>query len=155
MLIEEFKIREMTDEDIDAILLIEKDSFKSPWNRNHFLFEIKSNSLSINGVGLLNNAVIGYVMAWTIMNELHINNIAVRKDLRERGFGTQLLSWILKKGMEKRIECAMLEVRENNISAINLYKKLGFIECGRRKKYYADDGSDAILFYKDIKVDKI
>ena len=75
-------------------------------------------------------------------------NIAVKKDYRRQGIATLLLNHILNICKEKEINTIHLEVNEENFSAISLYQKLGFKECGRRKQYY-DNTYDAILMKKN------
>ena len=72
-------------------------------------------------------------------------NIAVKKDYRRQGIATLLLKHILSLCKQKSLKAVNLEVNEENFSAISLYQKFDFKECGRRKQYY-DNKYDAILF---------
>ena len=87
--------------------------------------------------------IIGYVMADEERNL--IVSIAVHPDYRRRGYGKMLMEHVLKFMRGKVI----LQVRKSNEAAINFYKKLGFREMGKIRKYYID-GEDAILMAKMI-----
>lgn len=77
--------------------------------------------------------------------ELEIYNIAVRQSMRRRGHGTVLLESVLGAARRNGVSRAVLEVRTGNTSALALYARAGFVECGRRKGYYADTGEDALV----------
>ena len=93
------------------------------------------------------NKIVGFAGIKIILDEADIMNIAVKKDYRRQGIATLLLNHILKICKEKGIKTIHLEVNEENFSAISLYQKFGFEECGRRKQYY-DNKYDAILMKK-------
>ena len=93
------------------------------------------------------NKIVGFAGIKIILDEADIMNIAVKKDYRRQGIATLLLNYILTICKEKSITTIHLEVNEKNFSAISLYQKLGFKECGRRKQYY-DNKYDAILMKK-------
>ena len=93
------------------------------------------------------NKIVGFAGIKIVLDEADIMNIAVKKDYRRQGIATLLLNHILTVCKEKSIKTINLEVNEDNFSAISLYQKLGFKECGRRKQYY-DNKYDAILMKK-------
>lgn len=76
---------------------------------------------------------------------LEIHNIAVRKQLRRKGLAWTLLRHSLQWARSQGFERCLLEVGEGNAAALALYAKAGFVVLGRRKKYYADTGEDAIV----------
>ena len=74
-------------------------------------------------------------------------NIVVRKSYRNQGIGQELLEELLHLAKETDLKICNLEVNENNLSAIHLYEKNGFVVIGRRPKYYHNI-DDAILMQK-------
>ena len=79
----------------------------------------------------------------------HITNIAVHPDHRRKGIGQAMLEFAFKKARELGAAKMTLEVRKSNVTAQQLYRKLGFIEKGIRKGYYADTNEDAIIMWKE------
>ena len=140
-------IREMTLEDVDGVLEVEKNSFTTPWSKESFIMEVTRNKLARYLVVSLDGSIVGYAGFWLIVGEAHITNIAVHSDYRGRGFGNLLLEGLIR--LAKKLNCGSmtLEVRESNIVAQNLYKKYGFVEAGVRSNYYADVGEDAIIMW--------
>ena len=93
--------------------------------------------------------IFGFAGLWFNIDEAHIMNIAVRKDFRKNGIGSELLSFLIDEAKSKGKMCITLEVRDNNIPAIKLYKKFNFDILGRRKKYY-NNVNDAIIMTKNF-----
>ena len=90
-----------------------------------------------------NEDIYGFAGFRTIFEEMEIMNIVTKKDKRNQGFASNMLSYILRYAYEHEMEKINLEVNEHNLPAIKLYKTYGFKEVGRRNKYYKD--GDAIL----------
>ena len=130
---------------LNDILLIEKESFKSPWSYKSFLNEL-NNRVSSNWVYLKNTKVLGYVFGWNIDSDYYINNIAVSPGYRRQGIAVKLLNNIIKL----KADNIYLEVSRVNKKAIALYEKMGFKEDGIRKNYYSDN-TDAILYKMELK----
>ncbi len=93
--------------------------------------------------------VCGFAGLWFNIDEAHIMNIAVRKDFRKNGIGSELLNFLIDEAKSKKKMCITLEVRDDNIPAIELYKKFNFDILGRRKKYY-NNVNDAIIMTKSF-----
>ena len=142
-------LRPMVEADLRAILEIEHASFGTPWRATHFLHELRNNRWAINRVGELEGAVIAYACLWCIHEELKINNIAVREDLRGRGVGRWLLLCLLREGLVRGCDVATLEVRPGNRTALSLYCSHGFEQVGRRRDYYGP-GEDALLMTLEL-----
>jgi ribosomal-protein-alanine N-acetyltransferase len=96
----------------------------------------------------LGETVVGYGGMWFIIDEAHVTNIAVHPDYRQRKIGEMIVQEMIKTAKENGINGMTLEVRVSNTAAINLYKKLGFVDYGIRKGYYADTGEDALIMWK-------
>lgn len=143
-------IREMTIEDIDQVLEIEKDSFTTPWSRDAFIVEVTENMLAKYIVADLGGMVVGYGGIWIIIDEGHVTNIAILKDYRGLGIGKKILEGLIYICSERNINAMTLEVRESNEIAKSLYRQYGFKEYGIRPNYYADDNEDAIIMWRRI-----
>ena len=170
-----FYADEMTLEDIPAVMFIEKTSFPVPWpeqayrheileNRNGYFIVIRLRQ-SGDAVGptqrpgsrnLLERLVsrqarpsvqpiIGFAGLWMFVDEGHISTIASHRDWRGRGVGELLLVTLLREAQRRSDIFATLEVRVSNTVAQNLYRKYGFTEVGRRKRYYRDNDEDALI----------
>ena len=142
---EEVLIRRMGREDLDAVTAIEEETFAIPWSRESFRQELERNVAARYLVAETDGQVVGYAGAWVILDESHITNIAVREDARGRGIGKLLTSRLLQVLSNLGACYATLEVRVSNERAQNLYKSLGFISVGKRKRYYEDNNEDAFL----------
>lgn len=138
-------IRKMTLEDFDQVVAIDQLSFSLPWPARSFRFELTDNPASRCWVMELDGRVVGMLVAWLIVDEIHIATIATHPDFRGRGIGRNLLSHALRSAMDEGVVKSFLEVRESNEVARKMYRSFGFLEDGRRKEYYKDTGEDAIL----------
>ncbi len=94
-----------------------------------------------------NDEIIAFGGLWFNIDEAHVMNIAVKKEFRRQHVGTELLEFLVAEAKKENKNCITLEVREDNVPAIELYKKLEFDEIGRRKKYY-EKLYDAIIMTK-------
>jgi len=140
----EIAICRMTEADLDEILAIENGSFPLPWNRDHFLDELKS----VHAFPLVafdpEENVMGYICPRLLFDEGHILNVAVNRAFRGCGVGRHLVERVLRDCREGGADTVSLEVRPSNHAAISLYRQLGFVETGRRRNYY-ENGEDALL----------
>ena len=138
-------IRRMRTDDIDTVTAIEQATFARPWSRESFCQELERNVAARYLVAETEGRVIGYAGAWIILDESHITNIAVASAYRGRGIGKQLTQALLQYLSNLGACYATLEVRVSNQRAQNLYKTLGFVSVGKRKRYYEDNQEDAYL----------
>lgn len=144
-----FEIDRITPEDLDSIVAIENVSFPTPWPKRVFEREIRSQK-SYNRAVRFGGMVVGYIVTWTIYDEVHILNIAVHPDFRKMGIGERMLRDCVCYSSECGLKYALLEVRVSNTGAINLYEKLGFKTIHTRRKYYSDTGEDAYVMMVEI-----
>lgn len=145
------KIRKMTEHDIEEVWQIERDLFSIPWSKASFLFEAGNNRNSYAIIGTHKGTIAGYAVGWFVADELHIGNIAVVRYLQGKGAGKQLLESLLGEAFKRSIRHATLEVRVSNVRAINLYRGYGFKGIALRKRYYSDNGEDALVMLAEIK----
>jgi ribosomal-protein-alanine N-acetyltransferase len=137
----------MREEDIDQVLTIEETSFLSPWSRKSFETELQK-EFGISLVVLDDNRIVGYLVEWLVADEIHIANIAVHPDYRQRGIGERLMQEVIRNS--GGFSWIRLEVRRSNKAARELYAKLGFREVGVRRNYYVQEGEDAILMVRRL-----
>jgi len=130
-----------------SIHTIEKETFSDPWSLDAILYEIEN---SICFVAVKENTVLGHVTMRHIIDEGHINNIAVKKNAQQAGIGTKLLNALIAEAKEKGITALTLEVRASNTPALSLYKKHSFEIHGYRKNYYAHPTEDAAIMWKKL-----
>lgn len=139
-------IRRMTLNDVDGVHAIEAATFARPWTRQDFVKEMTTNACARYLVAEKDGAVIGYAGAWIVLDEAHVTNVAVAESWRGRGVGRQLTAALMQYAANLGVVYATLEVRKSNEKAKRLYQSLGFEYVGVRKRYYEDNGEDALLY---------
>lgn len=139
-------VRKMNECDLKTVLEINNLCFNPPWRLETLKNEFK-NKFSKYIVVLKEEKVIGYIGIWLIIDEIHITNVAIHQDYRGIGASNILMDAIVDLCRAQSIPSITLEVRSNNIVAINLYKKYGFVEEGIRKNYYGEN-LDALIMWK-------
>ena len=144
-----FQFRLMTLDDIPDVMVIEHEAFTLPWTEEAFHNELTHNHFAKYMVMELDGKAIGYAGMWTIMDEAHITNIAVREAYRGRKLGEKLLDELMKTAAYLGMERMTLEVRVSNRIAQSLYQK-GFESAGLRKGYYSDNGEDAMIMWANL-----
>jgi [ribosomal protein S18]-alanine N-acetyltransferase len=140
-------IRSATAEDIPAILAIEQKAEHAahwPEERYREMFESEDSQrliLIIEERG----TVQGFVIGQPLDQECEIENLVVASDARRQGLGSKLLQGLIDAANHVRVTAFFLEVRESNLAARALYNGAGFVENGRRKRYYREPEEDGIL----------
>ncbi len=79
----------------------------------------------------------------------HIISVAVMPNFRNQGIGYSLVEQALSALSANHADECYLEVRTNNVQAINLYKKMGFDVTRSIPRYYFD-GFDAYVMTKPL-----
>lgn len=141
-------IRQATAEDVDDIYEIEKLCFPDPWSRDALIYELEENPRAFYIVADLDGQVVGYAGLWWIEDEGHITNVAVKPGFRNRRIGAGIIGVMLDFTSKEGILHHTLEVRRSNEPAISLYEKFGFRTEGVRKKYYLNNGEDALIMWR-------
>jgi ribosomal-protein-alanine N-acetyltransferase len=142
-------IRAMKPDDLPEVTIIDREASPLPWSGDIFANELNS-SLARNLVAESEGRIIGYLCFWIVAGEVQIQNIAVRRDWRGCGVASRLLAGLREIAGGEQADTATLEVRSRNESAIRLYVKNGFVVKGIRRKYYDDDGDDALIMGADL-----
>jgi [ribosomal protein S18]-alanine N-acetyltransferase len=94
-------------------------------------------------------SIVGYAGIWIMTDEAHITTIASHPEVRGRGVGEFLLVALIHRAIEIGARWMTLEVRASNAVAQNLYRKYTFKEMGVRRRYYSDNGEDALVMWTD------
>lgn len=148
------KIAAAKTDDLDEIMAIEARSFATPWSPELFLYDYDNEHAYINvAKDDQKNNICGYICFALIHDELSIMNLAVDPECRRKRIATQLLSDAIEFAKARGASVAFLEVRESHRGTQELYKKCGFVQAAVRRKYYADNGEDAILMINFINKD--
>lgn len=151
-----FHLRRMTVDDVPAVSELDRLSFSLPWPERSFRFEVTNNPSSRCWVAESAGRVVGALVAWLLVDELHIATLATHPDFRRQGIAQALLTHGLKLAAQEGALSSFLEVRAGNESAQALYRKFGYEEIGRRPRYYKDNNEDAILMtLEKLNVEKL
>ena len=136
------ELRPMCDADIDAILVIEADSFAAPWPRSAFEMALVAPEL----LCLVAHAdgVAGYLIACPDRQHTLIANVAVALHHRRLGLGRRLMETALRWAQDRGADSCRLDVRMSNTAAQHLYEGLGFHRAGVRRGYYPNPREDAL-----------
>ncbi len=120
---------------ISQIAAIEREAMDEPWSENMLLSELNSPSAHII-VGVEGDEVVCYGGFLQAEDEADVLNVAVKRELRGRGLGKLVMSELISLAKRNSVKTLTLEVREDNLPAIALYRGLGFETVGVRKRYY-------------------
>lgn len=137
-------IGEMSLDDLDDVMEIERLSFVSPWTKRLFE-ETLISPISLSLVIKKDAETMGYIILYSVVDEAHILNIAIHPGFRVKGYASSLMQYVLDYFEKKGVHEFFLEVREGNVAAITLYQRFGFVKIGKRKKYYAETNEDALV----------
>ena len=111
---------------LNEILDIEKIVFTKPWTREQLQNDLVLSANSENWVYMEDQQVVGYILGWKVMDEFHLNNIAVHSDFQRRHIGRSLIEHITNHLQSQNIQRIYLEVSGKNKPAQQLYKSMGF-----------------------------
>src|SRR5712691_6146176 len=137
-------------EEIDAVLVVEEASFSNPWSREMYLAELENKGISFCFVAKDEHGrVAGFCSFWHVLDELHINNLAVLPEFRRAGIAASLLKRVLKEGAALGARRATLEVRRSNDPARLLYERFGFSIASVRRAYYTKPVEDALVLWRE------
>lgn len=144
-------IREMSLKDLDTVVDLEKELFSDSWSYKSFLHELTNNQISHYFVLENENIIIGYFGFIIVLDECQIYNIAVAKEFQSRGYGKKMIEFIIDFCKKKDVKWIILEVREYNFPALELYMKYGFKKAARIQGYYRHPLEDGILMKLELR----
>jgi [ribosomal protein S18]-alanine N-acetyltransferase len=140
----ELRLRRLGYGDLPSVISVERRSFPTPWSLAMFVLELSKPS----GICLAaedSEGLVGYLVCARYDDVWHLMNVAVHPDRRRRGVATELIERLFDNaGTDARFT---LEVRVSNGPAIAMYQRFGFRSAGRRRRYYHDNGEDALIMW--------
>lgn len=139
-----YKIRRMTEADVDAVMAIERDIYPFPWTEGIFRDCLRAGY----GCWIIERDAEnhGYCVMMAGGGDAHVLNLCVKPASRGQGLGRNLLAHMIDKARHLAAQTLLLEVRPSNRAAIQLYQSVGFNEIGIRKDYYpAHNGREDAL----------
>ncbi|MCA1564028.1 MAG: ribosomal protein S18-alanine N-acetyltransferase, partial [Acidobacteria bacterium] len=136
--------------DLDEVAALEAECFTNPWTREMLEREIAASDVARvyvlrDGTG----RVVAFCTCWLVVDELHVNTIAVDPVQRRSGLATLLMRQVMDEAVRCGARRATLEVRASNEAARRLYATLGFVESAVRPRYYSHPEEDAIILWRE------
>jgi ribosomal-protein-alanine N-acetyltransferase len=146
------KIRRLTYADLPQVIALERRAFPTPWSLAMFVLEL-SKSSGVCLAAVRDGELVGHLICSRYDTVWHIMNVAVDPAHRRQGIASALLEELIERVGGNRGEGGggaqiTLEVRPSNGGAITLYERFGFLSAGRRRRYYQDNGEDAIVMWR-------
>jgi ribosomal-protein-alanine N-acetyltransferase len=129
---------------LPGLLRIEEESFPRPWGAEVFAADLREAGAYLD-VLREGGEVAAFCLYRQLYDEVHIIQIATHPDLRRRGLAARLLGHVLAEAARLGCGDVLLEVRRSNGDAIRLYERYGFRQVGVRRRYYQDNGEDALV----------
>ena len=144
------ELRRLALRDIDAIDVIERQSYPTPWSRSMFAGELaKPTSICFGAFDPETGRLVGYLITSRYVDAWHGMNLPVAPERRREGIGTTLLDRLFELTASDERRGYTLEVRVSNRDAIRLYERAGFRARGIRRGYYTDNREDALIMWRD------
>jgi len=140
-------IKDIKEKDIDLCFELDSSTI-ALWSKKQWANEFKKEGIKVVGL-LLSDLVIGICVFHVVLDEAQINFFVVDQRYRKQGFGSYLMSYLIKKCEKLNIKKLFLEVSHTNTVAENFYRRVNFYTVGMRRNYYKD-GSDALLKEKKL-----
>ncbi len=140
------QIRPFVYADLPDVLPIERRAFPTPWSLAMFVLELsKPSGLCL--VATRHERIVGFTVCSRYDTVWHVMNVAVDPDLRRQGIARALLRELYERVGDPQSQFT-LEVRRSNLGAIELYERDGFRVAGLRRRYYQDNGEDALIMWR-------
>ena len=143
-------IRRLTYADLPQVIAIERRAFPAPWSLAMFVLELsKPAGVCLTAVGE-DDRLLGYLICSRYDVVWHVMNVAVDPVLQGQGIGSAMLGRLIEEIDVTGPAPARytLEVRRSNAAAVRLYERFGFRAAGIRRRYYQDNGEDAIIMWR-------
>lgn len=143
-------IRRAQKADIPSILAIEQASFSHPLSLAQLENELQLSHSHFFVIESLSCVITAYVIAWMLIDELEIQDLAVHPNYRQQGIAKKLLNHVFLWAREQQIKNVFLEVRHTQQAAQQCYLSLGFKCIGIRKNYYSLPTEDAMVMKLEL-----
>lgn len=143
-------LRAATASDLPQVAAIERAAFSDPWAPVAFERLLNDPRVLFLVAVSPDDHVLGYVVAWFVLDEGEIGNLAVADAARRRGVGGTLLDAALEAAHARGVDVVYLEVRDSNAAARALYAARGFEVVARRPRYYRRPVEDALVLRCDV-----
>ena len=140
--------RSLSELDADYLDSAKNTDFADGWNKDMVLSAI-SGGRFFGFIAQENNVPVAFITYSISYDDADIESVYVNAQNRKKGIAKELISLVEKNVASLGKQKLFLEVKENNLPAINLYLSAGFNKISIRKKYYAD-GSNAIVMQKEL-----
>lgn len=141
-----YLMRPARPEDLDAIMAVEESAYEAGWPRSVFERELTQEWSHVDLICPSGHETpVAHIVYWIVHDELHLLNVAVHPSERRRGLGRAMMGRLLQVCESESLQYITLEVRVSNEAAIRLYQAHGFCRIGRRRRYYANNGEDALV----------
>ncbi len=144
------QIRRLSYPDLPQVVAIERQAFPTSWSLAMFVLELsKPSGICLAAVldGERGERLVGYLICSRYETVWHVMNVAVDPRHRRQGVATALLAELYARVGDPRARYT-LEVRRSNDAAIHLYEREGFRAAGLRRRYYQDNGEDALVMWR-------
>ena len=141
-------IKQINEKDIDLCHELDSNTI-SLWSKKQWANEFKKEGTKILGL-VITNFVIGVCVFQVVLDEAQINYFVVNQRFRKKGFGTYLMSYLIRKCEKLNLKKILLEVSQSNVVADRFYNSFDFCTVRIRKNYYKD-GSNALLKEKKLR----
>ena len=135
------------DDDLSGIAALQARTFSNPWSADSLRWELANTDVARLYVMRDGEQIIGYCACWVILDELHINSLAIDPERRRQGLASGLLRAVCHDAALSGATKATLEVRRSNTAALGLYEHLGFAVEGVRQDYYQQPAEDALVLW--------
>jgi len=137
-------------EDLDRVAALEAVCFTNPWTREMLEREVRQSEVArVYVIRDRTGDIPAFCTCWIVLDELHINTIAVAPDRRREGLATRLMFHVMQEAAREGGTRATLEVRASNAPARRLYATLGFVETAVRPRYYTQPEEDGIILWRE------
>jgi [ribosomal protein S18]-alanine N-acetyltransferase len=140
------EVRRLTYADLPQVVAIERRAFPAPWSLAMFVLELSKPS-GISLAAELDGELCGYLICSRYDTVWHVMDVATDPDRRRLGVASALLVRLLERIGDPMAQLT-LEVRRSNAGAMALYERFGFRAAGIRRRYYQDNGEDAVVMWR-------
>ena len=134
----------LTFEDLPQVARLEALCLPGPWDQATLRDQLALPQSVLRGIRAPAGPLVAYMCGWWLAGELEILRLACHPEYRRQGFAEALVVALRNEFAPQGLQRLLLEVRAHNRGAIAFYRQLGFVDCGRRRRYYPD-GDDALL----------